>query len=417
VISEYTIPFVSHEIGQWCVYPDFKEIDKYTGVLKPTNFEIFRETLEENHMGDQAEEFLMASGKLQALCYKADIEAALRTPDFAGFQLLQLHDFPGQGTALVGVLDPFFNSKGYISPEEFRQFCEKTVLLARMSKQVYQNDEVFKAEIEVSHFNAEPLINTSILCQIYNRSGVLLYEKKLEKEEIPVDNAIPLGSIEYDLHQISAAEKLTLRISLENTPYSNAWDLWVYPSSLNPDKGKVLITDKLDRKAKKVLDTGGSVLLLTNGQVNKDHGAEVEIGFSSIFWNTMWTGGQAPHTLGILCKPEHPLFTDFPTEFHSNWQWWDPVSHSQAMILDDFPAEVRPLIQPIDTWFENKRLGLLFEAKIGNGKLMVCSIDLQKDLSARPVSRQLLHSILNYMNSTGFNPEHEIKLELILDLI
>jgi len=104
--GRYNVPTVGHEIGQWCVYPDFKEIAKYTGVLRATNFEIFRETLADNHMGDQAEAFLMASGKLQVLCYKADIEAALRTKDFGGFELLQLHDFPGQGTALVGILKP-----------------------------------------------------------------------------------------------------------------------------------------------------------------------------------------------------------------------------------------------------------------------------------------------------------------------
>ena len=115
MISKYDVPVVSHEIGQWCVYPNFEEMSKYTGLLKPKNFEIFRDTLERNHMADQADDFLMASGKLQTLCYKADIEAALRTPGFGGFQLLDLHDFPGQGTALVGVLDPFWDSKPYVS--------------------------------------------------------------------------------------------------------------------------------------------------------------------------------------------------------------------------------------------------------------------------------------------------------------
>jgi hypothetical protein len=417
IISSYDIPFVSHEIGQWCVYPDFKEMKKYTGVLKPTNFEIFQETLEENHLGRQAEDFLMASGKLQALCYKADIEAALRTPGFAGFQLLQLHDFPGQGTALVGVLDPFFDSKGYISPDEFRQFCEATVPLARMSKQVYTNDEIFRADLEISHFDSKPILNCSVLCQIHNQSGDLMFEKKLVKEEVQVDNVIPIGSLEYELQEISSAEKLSLTLQVEGTPYTNAWDIWVYPASLKPRKDKVLITDKLDRKARNILDKGGSVLLLAYGQINRDFGAEVEIGFSSIFWNTSWTGGQAPHTLGILCNPKHPVFNEFPTEYHSNWQWWDPVSHSQAMILDDFPAEMRPLIQPIDTWFENRRLGLLFETRMGQGKLMVCSIKLQKDLSERPVSRQLLHSILRYMNSDDFNPRHQVEPDQILELM
>jgi hypothetical protein len=417
VISKYQIPFVSHEIGQWCVYPDFKEIEKYTGVLKATNFEIFQETLEENHMGDQSEDFLMASGKLQALCYKAEIEAALRTPGFAGFQLLQLHDFPGQGTALVGVLDPFFDSKGYITPEQFRQFCEKTVPLARMDKQVYENHETFRAEIEISHFGSQILKNATIRCQIHNSIGELLHETKFEKEEIPVDNAIPIGSIEYALQGIRAAEKLTLTVSVEGTPYLNSWELWVYSTTTDPQPGEILITKKLDRKARKMLEEGGSVLLLAYGQVNADHGAEVGIGFSSIFWNTMWTRGQAPHTLGILCNPDHPVFREFPTEYHSNWQWWDPVTHSQAMILDDLPAEIRPLIQPIDTWFENRRLGLLWETRIGPGKLMICSIDLQNKLSERPVSRQLLHSILNYMNSPEFDPLHEAEVDQIVEII
>jgi hypothetical protein len=133
------VPVVSHEIGQWCVYPNFDEMRKYTGHLKPRNFEIFRDRLRANHMGNQARDFLYASGRLQTLCYKEDIESALRTPGMGGFQLLDLHDFPGQGTALVGVLDPFWESKGYVEPEEFRRFCGKTVPLARLERRVFTN--------------------------------------------------------------------------------------------------------------------------------------------------------------------------------------------------------------------------------------------------------------------------------------
>ena len=110
------MPAVVHEMGQWCVYPNFDEVRKYTGPLKPKNFDIFHDSLAEHGMLDQWRDFLRASGKLQALCYKEEIEAALRTPGIGGFELLDLHDFPGQGTALVGVLDPFWESKGYITP-------------------------------------------------------------------------------------------------------------------------------------------------------------------------------------------------------------------------------------------------------------------------------------------------------------
>jgi hypothetical protein len=414
VIAPYSVPFVSHEIGQWCVFPDFSEIGRYTGVLKPTNFEIFKELLEANHMGDQAGDFLMASGKLQALCYKAEIEAALRTPGLAGFQLLQLHDFPGQGTALVGILDPFFNSKGYITPEAFRRFCQQTVPLARMEKRVFSNTETFHAEIELAHFGEHPLAGQKISCRITGMEGMrdaeerLLFEKTIEKEIIPIGSNIPLGTVQFDLKEIPGAAKLTLEVSLEGTPCSNSWDFWVYPETVDLDPGGVTITDKMDRAALEKLEEGGSVLLLTCGKVNGEYGALVKIGFSTVFWNTAWTRGQAPHTLGILCDPGHPVFRQFPTGYHSDWQWWDPVTRSQAMILDHLPGEIRPLIQPIHTWFESRKLGLLFEARCGGGKLMVCSIDLGKGLEKNLASRQLLLSILEYMNSAEFHPETEV---------
>ncbi|MBW6501508.1 MAG: beta-galactosidase [Bacteroidales bacterium] len=416
-VSKYQVPTVGHEIGQWCVYPDFKEIAKYSGVLKPTNFEIFRETLEKNNMGDQAEDFLLASGKLQALCYKADIEAALRTPGFAGFQLLQLHDFPGQGTALVGVLDPFFEEKGYISPEEFRMFCNETVPLARIGKMTLRNDETFRADIEIAHFGAGALKNADILCEVKGMDNRMIYSESFAKDLIENNNCIPVGSVSVNLSGIGKAEKLSLEVSVVNTPFRNKWEFWVYPSDINPVEGDVYITDVPDSRAADVLIKGGKVLLLAYGKAGKDKGAQVAIGFSSIFWNTAWTNNQAPHTLGILCDPKHPLFSGFPTEFHSNWQWWDPVTHSQAMIIDDLPPGLRPLIQPIDTWFENRRLALAFEVRAGNGKLLVCSINMKDDLDQRPVTKQLLSSALKYMNSNFFDPDTEIDLKQIRNLL
>jgi hypothetical protein len=413
IISKYTVPTVSHEIGQWCVYPDFSEIPKYTGVLKPTNFEIFRESLEENNMGDQAHAFLMASGKLQSLCYKADIEAALRTPGFAGFHLLQLHDFPGQGTALVGVLNPFFESKGYITAEEFRMFCNSTVPLARIPKMVYSNNEPFRASVEIAHFGEKDIDKAEIICQVTNEKGEIIHKEIFTNEKIKTGNCIPVGLYQMDLSHVDVPQKLTLEIQVAGTSYRNHWDFWVYPSNPVTSAGKVYITDKLDSKAQSILKKGGSVMLLNYGRIGKDYGAQIATGFSTIFWNTAWTSNQPPHTLGILCDPRNPALSDFPTEFHSNWQWWDPVSHSQVMNLNGFPPKLRPIIQPIDTWFENRRLSLAFEAKVDGGKILVCSIDLQNIQKERLVSRQLLYSLLNYMNSAAFNPETEVDLSLL----
>ncbi len=416
IISRYNIPVISHEIGQWCVYPDFKEIDKYTGVLKARNFEIFRESLQEKGMSDLAEDFLMASGKLQALCYKADIEAALRTPGFAGFHLLQLHDFPGQGSALVGILNPFFESKGYVTPEEFRMFCNAVVPLARIEKHVFRNDELFKAEIEIANFGGSAIENSVIACRLISSRNDTITTQKTEIASIGIGNCIPAGSFTFSFNKITEPQKLRFDVSVENTPYHNSWDIWVYPAANKIEAGPVLIAYQLDESVISTLNKGGSVLYLAYGKVAKGKGAEVAIGFSSIFWNTAWTNNQPPHTLGILCDPKHPAFGSFPTEYHSNWQWWDPVAHSQAMNIDGFPVSVKPIIQPIDDWFENRKLALAFEAKTGGGKIVVCSIDMKNMSEDRIVSKQLLSSILEYMNSQKFSPETEVDLSRIRSL-
>ncbi|MGD0583816.1 MAG: sugar-binding domain-containing protein [Bacteroidales bacterium] len=416
-VSKYPIPVVSHEIGQWCVYPDFSEIEKYTGVLKPSNLEIFRETLGENHMGNQAGDFLKASGKLQVLCYKADIEAALRTPGFAGFQMLQLHDFPGQGTALVGILNPFFESKGYVTPEEFRMFCSQTVPLARIRKMVYRNNEDFVAEVEIANFGPVPLGKSEFICQVTDKKGVILRKEIFTKDKIDIGNCNLIGNFEMDLAQVKKPESLTFEISILGTPYRNQWKIWVYPAEVDLKPGNVIIADKLDHKIERYLEEGRSVLLLADRSIAKSKGADVAIGYSTIFWNTAWTGNQPPHTMGILCDPKHPVFKNFPTEAHTDAQWWDAVTNSQVMILNDFPAELVPLIQPVDTWFENRKLALAFEARVGKGRILICSIDLKNNIDGRPSTRQLASSILEYMNSSSFNPSVEVGIDKIKELL
>jgi hypothetical protein len=147
------------------------------------------------------------------------------------------------------------------------------------------------------------------------------------------------------------------------------------------------------------------------GSVKPEKGGNIAVGFSSIFWNTSWTGGQAPHTLGILCNPNHPALADFPTEFHSNWQWWDAMSHSNAIMLSDFPADLKPIVRIIDDWFTNRPLALIFEAKIGKGKIIVSGADLLTDMGKRPEARQLLYSLQHYMAGNSFNPSVEIEIE------
>jgi|GEM_PF-73881 len=391
-ISRRNVPVVSHEIGQWCVYPNFEEMKKYTGYLKPKNFEIFRDRLAEHGMLDQARDFLLASGKLQTLCYKEDIESALRTPGMAGFELLDLHDFPGQGTALVGVLDPFWEEKGYVTAAEYRRFCNHTVPLARLPKRVFTTDETLEATLEVAHYG--PSSVGDIAWKLVGDDGKVV--------------ATGQGNVRVELKAIPAPARYKLVANADG--FENDWDVWVYPSRVDtqPPSG-VRIVDALTDDM-----TGKVLLLVPPSRVKNAAKDKVVMGFSSIFWNTAWTHRQPPTTLGILCDPQHPVFADFPTDFHSNWQWWYLITQAAPMILDDLPKPFRPIVQVIDDWFTARKLGLLFEANVGKAQVVVCSIALD---DSNPVARQFRASLLRYMASDRFAPKQTLERSTIQNLI
>lgn len=409
-------PFISHETGQWCVFPDFEEIKKYTGVTRAKNFELFQELLSDKDMGELSRRFLLASGKLQTLCYKHEIEKTLRTPDYAGFQLLSLNDFSGQGTALVGVLNAFWEEKGYVTAPEFRRFCSPTVPLIRTGKFVYRNDEQLKASVELSHFGALALEDACISMTLRRKDGRVVHEQTLARIDVPVGSNIPAGEIAFDLAEFRTPEQLNLEIRVEGTGAVNDWNFWVYPAVQElPAVGDVYIArGGLDATARNVLAKGGKVLLMTAGKVS--YGKDVVQQYQPAFWNTSWFKMRPPHTTGVLIRNEHPLFSDFITDDWANLHWWELINRAQTMLLDDFPRGFQPVVQPIDTWFISRKLGMLLEAKAGRGKLLMTSFDLESNPDERPVARALYQSVLRYMNSEEFNPAQTVPLRAITDI-
>lgn len=401
-------PVVSHEIGQWCAYPDFEEIRKYTGVMKARNFEIFQDFLTEAGMADQAHDFLMASGKLQVLAYKEDIEASLRSLGFGGFQLLGLSDFPGQGTALVGVLDAFWDSKPYCTAKEFRRFCSPVVPLARLPKRVFTPDDELVAAIEVAHYGPEDLKAAKVKWEVVDEQGKVLHPtlRGAVVWDLRCGELNPVTELKVPLREVPAPTRMTLRIWIEDTPYENTWDLWMFPPEEKPHADRRIIR-QLDAEAERRLAQGETLWLQAHPErVN----TKIALGFSPIFWNTAWTRNQPPHTLGILCDPDHPALTRFPTEMHSNWQWWYLVSKAATLEL---PKGIHPIVQVVPDWFDPKNLGLIFEVVVGKGKLLVTSIDLE---AGGMVGQQMLSSLLAYLDSETFIPDSEMTGDQIRNL-
>jgi len=407
-----TQPTVSHEIGQWCVYPNLNERSKYTGAFKARNFDIFEDRLKENGLLNLADSFFIASGKLQTLCYKADIEAALRTKGFGGFQLLDLHDFPGQGTALVGVVDPFWDSKPYVTPEQYSQFCNRVVPLIRTGRFTYTSNEMFEAKVEVAQFSDKNLPAAKIAWKLKESNGKEEASGEFTSD-LPAGTLTEVGTIS---HPVSADTPKQYRLEVTVDNYTNGWDLWVYPSAeIKPNEVKV--ATRLDEATASFLEKGGKVLLIPAfGSMRNEGKDSVVVGFSSIFWNTLWTNNQAPHTLGILCDPRHPALSLFPTDFYSNYQWQYALSHCNAIPLHKLGDNITPIVRIIDDWFTARSLGMMVELNVGAGKLLICSADINTADKNRPEARQLKNSLLSYMESSNFNPKQATSIANVRSL-
>ena len=374
------VPVISHETGQFQSYPDYGQIDKYTGPLAPYNLMEFRRRLEYAGLADQAADFHRASVAWAAELYKADIEMCLRTPGLGGFQLLDIQDYPGQGSAYVGVADAFMDPKDSLVSAGWKSFCGDIVPLAEFDKYCWSEDEVFHANVKVANYTGEAL-----------KEGV-------DAIDMPVSGL---------LKGLKAPARVELRLEADTETYhgANSWPVWIYPADNMPDKSGITVTRRLDASALNALAAGKKVLLMPSDTTNTVGGL-----FQTDYWNYRMfkeiceSAGKpvSPGTLGILTDPLHPLFREFPTEEHTNWQWFPVLKASRPMILDALDG-YKPIVQVIDNVERNHRLGLVFEFRVGKGKLLVCCSDLESTLEY-PEGRQFYKAVLDYMRSDDFQP-------------
>ena len=411
---ENNSPILAHEQGQWCAFPDLSETSQYTGPYKARNFEIFRDLLEKNGMKGMDRKFLMSSGKLQTLCYKYEIERNLRTPDYTGFQLLALNDYSGQGTALEGVLNVFWKEKGYVNGKEWREFCSPVVPLARFPKFVFTDTESVSVPVEIINATADNLGQTKISYSVTDTDGVEAASGILGYSDVPVGKNHQAGSVTLPIEKVVMPMKYTLTVKVGDSG-RNTWDYWVYPEEAVLDVPKnVFVSDTLDATALEILDKGGNVLLTAAGKVTL--GKDVVQNYMPVFWNTSWFKMRPPHTTGAYIDTTHPLFAHgFPTDDWSNLNWWELLNKAQVMNLLELPADYQSPIQPIDTWHLSRKLGMVVEANVLNGKLFMTTMDLDSNLDKRVVAKRMRNAVLNYMASEDFNPTITLKPEVITD--
>lgn len=421
-VKQCSIPIISFETGQFQIYPNYKEIEKYTGVLKPRNFEVFKKRLQKAGMEEQAHDFFEASGKWSVELYRADIEMNLRTKGFGGFQLLDLQDYPGQGSAYVGILDAFMDSKGLITPEDWRKFCNQVVPLFTTEKLTYNNTEKLVGKIEIANYSQFPLKQQILEWNLNDLDGNNL-DKGFVHFTVEQGSLTTIAEIQPQIATVAKAQKLNLSLSIKGTPYSNNYPLWIYNPTIKLDIPEgITVTNTLNPSDIEKLKNGAKILWFPKSEDVKD----ITIGglFQTDYWNyrmfkTISESNKqpvSPGTLGILTDPLHKIFSYFPTEEHTNWQWFPIIKQSRPMILDRLPKGYKPIVQVIDNIERNHKLGLIFELGIEQGKLLICMSDLEA-VKDKPEAKQLYYSILQYMNSKDFRPETSLSVDSLLSLL
>ncbi|AOZ93913.1 sugar-binding domain-containing protein [Paenibacillus crassostreae] len=414
------IPVVSHEIGQYQTYPDFNEIEKYTGSIKAKNFEVFKQRLEDKGLGHLAQKYFECSGELAVACYKEELESAFRSRKLAGFQLLDLQDFSGQGTALVGVLDAFMEPKGIVTEERWRSFCSDAVLMARFEKVNYVAEESFHAHVELCYYRNIPLQNCKLVWAIKDGNTSYLHGET-QVSSTGDDNYIDICDIDVRMPNVTGMRKLTLSLHIEGTDIANSYDLWVYPNEVLVDTTGLNIVDSLSEQAIALLETGENVVLFPKlNSLSKS----IEGFYSSDFWcypmfrtiSESMNKEVPVGTLGLLIDNTHPVFKHFPSEEYSTYPWWSIVSNSRSIILDGTPKGFSPIVQTIDNFERNHKLGLMFECNVLKGKLLLCACDFDKIID-EPEGKQLLASIINYVNSEEFEPNTEMNIAELKEIL
>lgn len=408
-IKGLPVPLITHEMGQYSVYPRMDEIQKYTGVLDPLNFKAIRHDLRKKQMLHLADSFTLASGIFAANLYKEEIERALKTKGINGFQLLDLHDFPGQGTALVGILDAFWDSKQLITPEQHRMYCSEIVPLIRYPKAVYTNAEIFHAAVEIANYSSYSFNKHTVQCTI-KANSTEVYKKEWIPDTINIGSGNAVGNLSFSLKDFKSATQLTIEVSVKGTSYKNQWRIWVYPQDVNLQSSTVHFTRSVE-DALKMLEEGKKVLLNPDTSAIKG----VQGRFASVFWSPIHFPDQ-PGTMGILCNPKHPALQQFPTAFYSDWQWWDLITSSKTMVIDSLPV-MTPIVRVIDNFFKNRKMANILEARLGKGQLVLTSLNIADNLDQRPAARQLRYSLQQYMEGADFQPTSLLTREELQTLL
>lgn len=356
------VPVISHEVGQYVFYPDFSEIPHYTGPLKPRNIEAMRENLERAGLYGEHEAFFRQTGHLAVDCYKREIETLLRSREVSGFQLLDLQDYTGQGTALVGVLNAMMENKGLISAEEWREFCAGTVVLGEFASFTGMMGEDIRFDVQISECDPEKQ-HTCIRCTLMDGERELYAcDVTPGARQGRLTDAVSV-TFPAECYRDAMQERITgLTVVLTLADGTrNHYPIWLIPpvdiritrEGIEKDGRMVAFVSAAEK-------TDGAAIVVPSAE------GQLPAEYCTDFWCypmfrsiSESMGKPVPvGTMGLSIDTASPLLKRFAQEDYTTPAWYAILQTAHVQRL---PADIHPAVQMIDNTERCARLGILYQ--------------------------------------------------------
>lgn len=393
--KEYQKPVFSFEVGQFEVLPDFEELESFHGISDPVNLKLIKKRVEERGLLPTWEKYVEATGELSRLAYREEIEAAMRTRELSGISLLGLQDFPGQGTALVGMMNSHLEPKPYdfARPERFREFFQECRILVKLPHYTYEAGERLIAEVEAANFGKGNI--EGVFCWTLAGKMSVSENGNCEPAEIKSKNTViatgedteiticrpgsytEVGSLDIPLDFVEKNTALTLKVRIGDS--ISAYPIWVYRKTTPVCPENVYETRAFDVKTREILQNGGRVYLSPDADKES-----------------------LPNSIK----------TQFTTDFHTDWQWWI-MATKRAVIL---PHPMKTIITEMDSYAFLRPMAQMIEFRCLKGKVLLSTMELHKS-QQYPEVRALQASIYTYLSGENFEPAEEITEEELSMLV
>ena len=424
--KEYQKPVFSFEVGQFEVLPDFEELESFHGISDPVNLKLIKKRVEERGLLPTWEKYVEATGELSRLAYSEEIEPSMLTRELSGISLLGLQDFPGQGTALVGMMNSHLEPKPYdfARPERFREFFQECRILVKLPHYTYEAGERLIAEVEAANFGKRNI--EGVFCWTLAGKKSVSENGNCEPAEIKSKNTViatgedteiticrpgsytEVGSLDIPLDFVEKNTALTLKVRIGDS--ISAYPIWVYRKTTPVCPENVYETRAFDVKTREILQNGGRVYLSPDAD-KESLPNSIKTQFTTDFWS-VGTFADQEGGMGQLIDTEHPIFKEFPTDFHTDWQWWI-MATKRAVIL---PHPMKTIITEMDSYAFLRPMAQMIEFRCLKGKVLLSTMELHKS-QQYPEVRALQASIYTYLSGENFEPAEEITEEELSMLV